>query len=133
MAWRLRLAPEKTSIDFFKHQWLTFGGSVLMMLAAFIIWAVMGLNYGIDFKGGTTIRTESATPVDVGAMRQVRTRPIFSVLTSPACSSTDRCCITAGSDIDSGFASSVTDSGPRASCTSALGSSVPLPKMPRGR
>ena len=70
MAWRLRLAPEKTNIDFFKHQWLTFGGSVLMMIAAFIIWAMMGLNYGIDFKGGTTIRTESTTPVDVGAMRQ---------------------------------------------------------------
>jgi preprotein translocase subunit SecF len=70
MAWRLRLAPEKTNIDFFKHQWLTFGGSVLMMIAAFVIWAMMGLNYGIDFKGGTTIRTESTTPVDVGAMRR---------------------------------------------------------------
>ncbi len=71
MAWRLRLAPEKTNIDFFKHQWLTFGGSMLLMIAAFVIWAVMGLNFGIDFKGGTTIRTESATPVNVGAMRQV--------------------------------------------------------------
>jgi len=28
-----------------------------------------GLNYGIDFKGGTTIRTESTTPIDVGAYR----------------------------------------------------------------
>ena len=70
MAWRLRLAPEKTNIDFFKHQWLTFGGSVLMMIAAFIIWAMMGLNYGIDFKGGTTIRTESTTNFDVGDYRQ---------------------------------------------------------------
>lgn len=69
MAWRLRLAPEKTSIDFFKHQWLTFGGSMLLMVLAFVAWGVMGLNFGIDFKGGTTLRTESTTPVDVGAYR----------------------------------------------------------------
>jgi preprotein translocase subunit SecF len=29
----------------------------------------MGLNFGIDFRGGTTIRTESAQTVDVGAYR----------------------------------------------------------------
>jgi len=69
MAWRLRLAPEHTNIDFFRAQWITFGGSIVLMLAAFVAWGVMGLNYGIDFKGGTTIRTESSTPVDVGAMR----------------------------------------------------------------
>lgn len=69
MAWRLRLAPEKSSFDFFRFQWITFGGSMLLMVAAFAAWAVMGLNYGIDFKGGTTIRTESAQPVDVGAYR----------------------------------------------------------------
>jgi len=70
MAWRLRLAPEKTSIDFFKHQWLTFGGSILLMVLAFVFWGTMGLNYGIDFKGGTTLRTESAQAVDVGAYRK---------------------------------------------------------------
>ena len=69
MAWRLRLAPEKTNIDFFKHQWLTFGGSVVLMLLAFVFWGVMGLNFGIDFKGGSTIRTESTQAVDVGAYR----------------------------------------------------------------
>ena len=70
MAWRLRLAPEKTHIDFFRYQWVTFGGSMALMLLAFLAWGVIGLNYGIDFKGGTTIRTQSVTPVDVGAYRQ---------------------------------------------------------------
>jgi preprotein translocase subunit SecF len=69
MGWRLRLAPEKTNIDFFRWQWLTFGGSMGLMLVAFLAWGVIGLNYGIDFKGGTTIRTESTQVVDVAAYR----------------------------------------------------------------
>ncbi len=69
MAWRLRLAPEKTNFDFFKAQWLSFGGSILLMFLAFFYWGTAGLNYGIDFKGGTTIRTESTQPVDVAGYR----------------------------------------------------------------
>ncbi len=69
MIWRLRLAPAKTNFDFFRYQWLTFGGSMVLMVLAFVFWGALGLNFGIDFKGGTTIRTESSTPVDVGAMR----------------------------------------------------------------
>ncbi|MDZ4134023.1 MAG: protein translocase subunit SecF, partial [Paracoccaceae bacterium] len=66
---RLRLAPEKTNFDFFKYQKLTFGGSILLTIIALVIWAVIGLNFGIDFKGGTTIRTESTIAVNVGAYR----------------------------------------------------------------
>jgi preprotein translocase subunit SecF len=66
---RLRLAPEKTNFDFFKYQYLTFGGSMLLMVLAFVAWGVMGLNLGIDFLGGTTIRTESTMALDVGAYR----------------------------------------------------------------
>lgn len=69
MAFRLRLAPEKTNVDFFRHQWATFGGSMALMLAAFVVWAAMGLNFGIDFQGGTSLRTESSAKVDVGAYR----------------------------------------------------------------
>jgi preprotein translocase subunit SecF len=69
MAWRLRLVPEKTNIDFFAVQWLTFGASIVAVIASIVLWAIVGLNYGIDFRGGTTIRTESTTPVDVGAYR----------------------------------------------------------------
>ena len=66
MAWRLRLAPEKTNIDFFKLQWITFGGSFVLMVLSFVAWGVMGLNYGIDFKGGTTLCTDSATVIRCG-------------------------------------------------------------------
>lgn len=70
MPWRLRLAKEHTNIDFFANAKLTFGGSMIATLVALVLWAVMGLNYGIDFQGGTTIRTESTLDVDVGAYRQ---------------------------------------------------------------
>ncbi|ESW59465.1 MAG: preprotein translocase subunit SecF [Rhodobacter sp. CACIA14H1] len=70
MAWRFKLAPDNTKIDFFRWQWLTFGGSLFLSVVAIVAWAVMGLNYGIDFKGGTTIRTESSVPVDVGDYRE---------------------------------------------------------------
>ena len=69
MAWRLRLVPEKTNINFFAIQWATFGTSIFMMVASLVLIFTMGLNFGIDFRGGTTIRTESTIPVDIGAYR----------------------------------------------------------------
>ncbi|MCV2872944.1 protein translocase subunit SecF [Defluviimonas sp. WL0050] len=69
MAFRLKLVPDNTNIDFFRWQWLTFWGSVALVIASIILSAIMGLNFGIDFKGGTTIRTESTSAVDVGAYR----------------------------------------------------------------
>jgi preprotein translocase subunit SecF len=71
MAWRLRLVPEKTNIDFFRIQWLTFGASLAAMALSVVLIFTMGLNFGIDFRGGTTIRTESTSAVDVGAYREV--------------------------------------------------------------
>ena len=66
---RLRLVPEKTTIDFFRWQWATFGASVLAVIASIVLALTVGLNFGIDFRGGTTIRTEAAQPVDIGAYR----------------------------------------------------------------
>ena len=70
MAFRLKLVPDNTSIDFFRWQWLTFGISAAAMLASVLLIVVMGLNFGIDFKGGTSIRTESPTAFEVGDYRQ---------------------------------------------------------------
>ncbi|MDO5705466.1 MAG: protein translocase subunit SecF [Paracoccus sp. (in: a-proteobacteria)] len=73
MAFRLKLVPDVTNINFFRWQWLTFGASMLAMVISLVIIAVNGLNFGIDFKGGTTIRTESTTPFEVGTYRQALT------------------------------------------------------------
>lgn len=66
---RLRLVPSETNIDFFRIQKPTLGVSVALMVLSLMVWLVMGLNFGIDFRGGTTIRTESTQSVDVGAYR----------------------------------------------------------------
>ncbi|MCO6382278.1 protein translocase subunit SecF [Oceanicola sp. 502str15] len=66
---RLRLVPETTNINFFAARKVTFGASMVLMVLSVVAWAVMGLNFGIDFRGGTTIRTESTQAVDVAQYR----------------------------------------------------------------
>jgi len=43
--------------------------SALLVVASIACTLAVGMNFGIDFKGGTTIRTESTQPVDVAAYR----------------------------------------------------------------
>lgn len=66
---RLKLVPTQTSFDFFSRWRLWLGISGILMVVAFSSFILQGLNYGIDFRGGTTIRTQSETPIDVGAYR----------------------------------------------------------------
>ena len=66
---RLRLVPDHTHIDFFAIARVTFGGSMILVVLSLIAPFIFGLNFGIDFLGGTTIRTEAAQPVNVAAYR----------------------------------------------------------------
>ncbi|WP_296424206.1 protein translocase subunit SecF [Yoonia sp.] len=68
---RLRLVRDDTKIDFFARSRLWLGISLVMMVVAFGSFMLQGLNYGIDFQGGTSIRTQSEVPVDVAAYRDV--------------------------------------------------------------
>jgi len=65
----LRLVPAKTSFDFFRHWKIWLGISGVLIVVAAGSFLMQGLNYGIDFRGGTTIRTESAQAVDIGTYR----------------------------------------------------------------
>ncbi|MBK5926152.1 protein translocase subunit SecF [Rhodobaculum claviforme] len=67
--YRLKLVPQDTTIDFFRHWRYTFGASLVAMVLSIVVFAIVGLNFGIDFRGGTSIRTEAEQPVDVGAYR----------------------------------------------------------------
>ena len=66
---RLRLFKEAPNFDFFSRWKIWLGISGLMMVVAFASFLIQGLNYGIDFRGGTTIRSESPLAVDVAEYR----------------------------------------------------------------
>lgn len=66
---RLKLVPTVTNVDFFRFNKITFGASILAMIASIAMYFMIGLNYGIDFQGGTTIRADSQVTVDVAAYR----------------------------------------------------------------
>ncbi|MBE9477035.1 MAG: protein translocase subunit SecF [Proteobacteria bacterium] len=66
---RLKLVPSETFFDFFRLSKFTLGASALAMIVSIVLFFMMGLNYGIDFRGGTTIRTDAQNPVDMVAYR----------------------------------------------------------------
>ncbi|MTJ05692.1 MAG: protein translocase subunit SecF [Sediminimonas qiaohouensis] len=66
---RLKLVPQNTNWDFFARPTLTLGISGVLMILALISFLLQGLNFGIDFRGGTTIRTESAETIDIAEYR----------------------------------------------------------------
>ncbi|MCF6232279.1 MAG: protein translocase subunit SecF [Rhodobacteraceae bacterium] len=66
---RLKLVPQETKFDFFNHWKRWLGLSALLMVLSFGSFLIFGLNFGIDFRGGTTIRTVSAEALDVAAYR----------------------------------------------------------------
>lgn len=66
---RLRLVPAETNFDFFRFRNITMGLSIAAVILSLAAWLIIGLNFGIDFLGGTTIRTESSQPVDIAAYR----------------------------------------------------------------
>lgn len=67
---RLRLVRDNTAIDFFSRAKLWLGMSATFAIIAFASFLYQGLNYGIDFQGGTSIRTQSEVQVDVGDLRE---------------------------------------------------------------
>ena len=66
---RLKLIRDNTSIDFFRKARIWLGISLVMMVVALGSFLIQGLAYGIDFQGGTSIRTQSEVSVDVAVYR----------------------------------------------------------------
>ncbi|HEX2257518.1 MAG TPA: protein translocase subunit SecF [Afifellaceae bacterium] len=66
----LRLVPDETKIPFMRYARPAIVLSVLAMVASVVLFFTIGLNLGIDFKGGTIIevQTESAE-ADLGEIR----------------------------------------------------------------
>ena len=52
----LKLVPDDTNIAFLKWRVPFFAVSIVLIVASWIMVAVNGLNYGVDFAGGQEIR-----------------------------------------------------------------------------
>ncbi len=62
--------PHGTRIDFMRFKGLCFALSILAMGLSLGLFFFKGLNYGVDFKGGSLIEVQSKSgPADLGAIR----------------------------------------------------------------
>ncbi|MBL0767861.1 protein translocase subunit SecF [Sphingopyxis sp. XHP0097] len=63
----LKLVPENTNIQFLKYRKVAMAISILMIVASIALVAVRGLNLGVDFVGGQSVRvefTQEMPPID---------------------------------------------------------------------
>lgn len=60
---------KKTNIDFLKPRRSMYLLSALVILAGMISLAVKGIDYGIDFRGGTEIVLQFDQPLEIGEIR----------------------------------------------------------------
>ena len=65
----IKLIPDNLNIGFMRWSKVAIIASTIAILVSIAGAFVLGLNFGIDFKGGTSIRTESTQPVDVAEYR----------------------------------------------------------------
>lgn len=67
----VRLIPTDTAVPFIKARLVAFFISVALILGSITAFATLGLNFGIDFRGGTAIEVKTQGPADTGALREV--------------------------------------------------------------
>ena len=66
----LRLVPDETKFDFMRFRRISFPLSAILSVLAIVIYFAVGLNFGIDFIGGTLMEVQSKSgPADLAKMR----------------------------------------------------------------
>jgi preprotein translocase subunit SecF len=67
----LRIVPDDTKFDFMRFRRISFPVSALLSIVAICLYFFVGLNFGIDFVGGTIleVKTKSGEQADLAKMR----------------------------------------------------------------
>ena len=66
----LRIVPDDTKFDFMRFRRISFPISALLSIVAISLYFFHGLNFGIDFVGGTLMEVQSKSgPADLAKMR----------------------------------------------------------------
>src|SRR5437868_6861661 len=66
----LRIVPDDTKFDFMRFRRISFPVSALLSIMAMVLFFTHGLNFGIDFIGGTLMEVQQkGGPADLAKMR----------------------------------------------------------------
>lgn len=65
----VQLVPDNLKIDFFGHRFYAMFASLIIIGGSFACVAVKGLNFGIDFTGGTVIEIQVQADPDLANLR----------------------------------------------------------------
>lgn len=65
----MTLIPAGTHVPFMAPRQIFFAFSALLVLASVVLFAVKGLNYGIDFRGGIMMEVKLPNAANLGDMR----------------------------------------------------------------
>jgi preprotein translocase subunit SecF len=66
----LRLIPDDINIDFMGLRYLAFVLSAVFLIGSVVLVATKGINFGIDFTGGTAIEIRTPVQPDIAALRE---------------------------------------------------------------
>jgi preprotein translocase SecF subunit len=66
---RIKLVPEKTSIPFIRWRQMAMTVSLIVAVLSAVLAFVPGLNFGIDFRGGTLMEVKAPQIVDITRLR----------------------------------------------------------------
>jgi len=73
--WTLKLIAADTKIEFVRYRLMAFVLSALLLIGSVGAFISNGLNFGIDFKGGTLIEISSDIEIDIAQLREQLTGP----------------------------------------------------------
>jgi len=66
----VRVVPDDTKFDFIRFRRISFPISAALSIVAISLYFVHGLNFGIDFRGGTLIEIQNKSgPADIAGLR----------------------------------------------------------------
>jgi preprotein translocase SecF subunit len=69
--WLVRYVPSETDIGFMKLRQFTFPLSAIMSVLTILLFFGLGLNFGIDFKGGTLVELQARQgQVNIASIRE---------------------------------------------------------------
>ena len=68
---RLKLIPAGTTFDFMRNRRACCAASAVLVAVSAALYLLVGLNFGIDFRGGTMVEARFENDADLGSIRSL--------------------------------------------------------------